>query len=59
MVVFPIEADVDVLLVGPPHQDVATVHVTVLKLQGLHRSKKVVAGGGGGVRRQGKGGKYE
>ena len=35
VVVPVVQSDVDCLLVGPPHQDVTSVHVTVLKLQCL------------------------
>ena len=35
IVVFVVQSEVDGLLVGPPYQDVTTVHITVLKLQSL------------------------
>jgi len=35
VVVPVVQSDVDCFLVGPPHQDVTSVHVTVLKLQCL------------------------
>lgn len=34
----PVQAEVDVLLVCPSHQDIPTMHVPVLKLQGLQQT---------------------
>jgi hypothetical protein len=40
-ILHPIQTEVDELFVSPPHQHVPTMHVPVLKLQGLYQHIKV------------------